>query len=72
MKEKAIWKAVKGYKQALRNDPTDEETRYNLALAQEMLKKNSRRGPKKIGSRREKKDDKKDETRGEKNKKAII
>ena len=25
--------AVEAYKQALRNDPTDEETRYNLALA---------------------------------------
>ena len=26
-------KAVEAYKNALRNDPTDEETRYNLALA---------------------------------------
>ena len=25
--------AIEAYKQALRNDPTDEETRYNLALA---------------------------------------
>ncbi|WP_411029171.1 tetratricopeptide repeat protein [Spongiimicrobium sp. 3-5] len=39
MKNKEYQKAVEGYKEALRNDPTDEETRYNLALAKEMLKK---------------------------------
>lgn len=39
MKRKEYEKAVEGYKEALRNDPTDEETRYNLALAKEMLKK---------------------------------
>ncbi|MGL4520303.1 MAG: tetratricopeptide repeat protein [Phocaeicola sp.] len=30
--------AVDAYKQALRNNPKDNETRYNLALAQKMLK----------------------------------
>ncbi|THD70022.1 tetratricopeptide repeat protein [Robertkochia marina] len=39
MKNKEYQKAVETYKQALRNDPTDEETRYNLALAKEMLEK---------------------------------
>ena len=39
MKNKEYEKAVEAYKEALRNDPTDEETRYNLALAKEMLKK---------------------------------
>ena len=29
---------IEAYKEALRNNPTDEETRYNLALAQKMLK----------------------------------
>lgn len=38
MKRKEYQKAVEAYKEALRNDPTDEETRYNLALAKEMLK----------------------------------
>lgn len=33
-------KAVEAYKNALRINPKDEETRYNLALAQEMLKNN--------------------------------
>ena len=40
MKEKAYDKAVDAYKEALRNKPSDEETRYNLAVAKEMLKKN--------------------------------
>ena len=31
-------KAVEAYKMSLRNNPTDHETRYNLALAQKMLK----------------------------------
>ncbi len=39
MKRKEYQKAVEAYKEALRNDPTDEETRYNLALAKELLKK---------------------------------
>lgn len=32
--------AVEAYKSALRNNPKDDETRYNLALAKEMLEKN--------------------------------
>lgn len=31
-------KAVEVYKESLRNNPKDDETRYNLALAQKMLK----------------------------------
>ena len=31
-------KAVEAYKQALRNNPQDDETRYNMILAQRMLK----------------------------------
>jgi len=61
MKEKQYEKAVEGYKQALRNDPTDEETRYNLALAQEMLKKQQDEDKKNQDQDEEKKDDKKDE-----------
>ncbi len=38
MRQKEYQKAVEAYKQALRNDHTDDETRYNLALAKEMLK----------------------------------
>jgi len=39
MQRKEYEKAVEAYKESLRNDPTDEETRYNLALAKELLKK---------------------------------
>jgi Tfp pilus assembly protein PilF len=39
MKKKEYENAVEAYKQSLRNNPNDEETRYNLALAKELLKK---------------------------------
>ncbi|WP_297762811.1 tetratricopeptide repeat protein [uncultured Muriicola sp.] len=39
MKNEEYDKAVEAYKEALRNDPTDEETRYNLALAKALAKK---------------------------------
>ncbi|MDX1545220.1 MAG: tetratricopeptide repeat protein [Christiangramia sp.] len=39
MQQKKYQEAVDAYKDALRNDPTDEETRYNLALAKKMLEK---------------------------------
>ncbi|UAB85124.1 tetratricopeptide repeat protein [Zunongwangia sp. SCSIO 43204] len=37
MKQKKYKEAVEAYKNALRNDPTDDETRYNLALAKKKL-----------------------------------
>ena len=39
MKQKEYAKAVEAYKNALRNNPEDEETRYNYALAKELLEK---------------------------------
>ncbi|NAY91826.1 tetratricopeptide repeat protein [Muricauda sp. JGD-17] len=39
MKNKEYLKAVEAYKEALRNNPNDDETRYNLALAKKMLEK---------------------------------
>ncbi|WP_345274104.1 tetratricopeptide repeat protein [Flaviramulus aquimarinus] len=38
MKNEKYKEAVEAYKNALRNDPTDEETRYNLAVAKKKLK----------------------------------
>ena len=35
---KGYEKAIEAYKESLRNNPNDDETRYNLALAQKMLK----------------------------------
>jgi len=37
MQKKEYQKAVEAYKNALRNNPSDEETRYNYALAKELL-----------------------------------
>ena len=65
MKEKNYTSAVETYKNALRNDPTDDESRYNLALAKKKLKDNP--PPKDDKNKdKDKKDDKKD---GEKDKK---
>ncbi len=44
MNAKDYQNAVEAYKNALRNNPTDDETRYNLALAKEMLEKNPPKG----------------------------
>lgn len=38
MQDKQCKKAAEAYKNALRNDPKDEESRYNLAIAQECAK----------------------------------
>jgi tetratricopeptide (TPR) repeat protein len=55
MKEKKYAEAVDAYKNALRNNPHDEETRYNYALAKKMLKENP---PKNDKENKDKKDDK--------------
>jgi hypothetical protein len=39
MAEKKYPEAVEAYKNALKNDPTDEETRFNYAYAKKFLKK---------------------------------
>lgn len=62
MNEKDYTNAVEAYKNALRNDPKDNETRYNYALAKKMLKENP---PKKDDDKnknkdKDKKEDKKD------------
>ena len=38
-KKKMFAEAVEAYKESLRNNPADDETRYNLALCQHQLKK---------------------------------
>lgn len=44
MKEENYQGAVEAYKNALRNNPHDEETRYNYALAKQKLKENPPKG----------------------------
>jgi tetratricopeptide (TPR) repeat protein len=62
MKEKKYTEAVETYKNALRNKPSDEETRYNYALAKKMLKENPPKDNKD-------EDDKKDKDKKDKDKK---
>ena len=60
MKDKDYAGAVEAYKNALRNNPADEETRYNYALAKKMLKDNPPKKDGKDKDKKDKKDDKKD------------
>jgi tetratricopeptide (TPR) repeat protein len=65
MKEKNYTEAVQAYKNALINDPSDEETRYNYALARKMLKDNP---PPKDDKKKDKKDKDKDKKDDQKEK----
>lgn len=44
MNEKRYGEAVESFKNALRNNPTDDETRYNLALAKKLLEEQEKNG----------------------------
>jgi tetratricopeptide (TPR) repeat protein len=56
LKSKKYEEGVNAYKNALKNNPTDEETRYNLAYAQQMLKQQQQQQ-----NKDKNKDEKKDE-----------
>jgi tetratricopeptide (TPR) repeat protein len=59
MKEKEYEQAEQAYKNALINNPEDEETRYNYALAKKKNKENPKKDDKKKDDKK-KEDDKKD------------
>jgi tetratricopeptide (TPR) repeat protein len=61
MNEKNYAEAVEAYKNALRNNPTDEESRYNLALAKDMLEKNPPQDDKGDDENKDKDDKKEDD-----------
>ena len=67
MKNKEYAKAVEAYKEGLRNDPTDEETRYNLALAKKMLEKeqNQQKNDDNQENEQQDQDEKEDQNQGE-------
>lgn len=72
MKNKKCKEAVEAYKNALRNDPADEETRYNLALAKECAdqQKDDNKDKDKDKKDQDKKDqDKKDQDKKDQDKK---
>lgn len=60
MKEELCKEAVEAYKNALRNDPSDDETRYNLVLAQKCAEQQQQE--------KDKEEEKKDEDKEDENK----
>lgn len=61
--QKSYEDAILGYKKALKLNPKDEDTRYNLAYAQKKLaeqQKNQKKDDKKDQDKKDKKDDKKE------------
>lgn len=68
MKQKKYKEAVGAYKEALRNDPSDDETRYNLALAKEKLKEQQQKNQNNKDNKDNKDQDKKDQNKDKKNK----
>lgn len=71
MKEKQYDKAIEAYKNSMRNNSKDDETRYNLALAQKLLKnqQDKDKKDKKDDKKDDKNKDKKDKEGGDKDKK---
>ena len=65
MKKKDYAKAVESYKNALRNNPKDDETRYNYVLAKELLK-NQQKNENKKDKKNDKKDDQKKDNKNDK------
>lgn len=70
MNEKQYDKAVEAYKNSLKNNPNDDETRYNFALAKELLKQQQDQQKKDDKNKKDNKDDKnqKDKDGGDKDK----
>ncbi len=61
--------AIEAYKNSLRNNPKDEETRYNLALAKALLKKKQKNNKNKDNKDKKDKDKKDDKNKDKKDKK---
>lgn len=52
--------AIQAYKEALRHNPNDDETRYNLALCKKLLKNNPQKNKKQNSKNKDKEKSKKD------------
>jgi len=61
MNEKKYDEAIESYKNALRNNPTDDETRYNLALAKKMKEEEDKNGGEGDDDKEQNKDQNKDD-----------
>ncbi len=67
LQKKKYEKAIESYKKALRNNPEDEEARYNLAIAMDKLKKQQKKNKK--NKKNNKKNKNKNKKKDKKNKK---
>ena len=67
MKKKDYAKAVESYKNALRNNPKDDQTRYNYALAKELLEKENQKNENKDDNEDKQNKDDKDKSGKNKN-----
>ena len=68
MKEKQYDKAVEAFKNSLRNNSKDDETRYNLAMSQELLKKQQQENKDNKDNKDQKNKDKKGDDKEKKDK----
>ena len=69
MKNKQYEKSVQSYKQSLRLNPQDDETRYNLALAQKLLQDQQNQDQSQDQQNKDQKDDQKNKEDQQKDKK---
>ena len=69
MEKKKYAQAAKAYKEALKNDPTDDETRYNYALAKELMEKQKQKQNKQNKNKDKNKDKKENKKKQNQNKK---
>ena len=69
MKEKKYQEAVEAYKNSLRNNPADDETRYNLALAKKLLEEEKKKGGGDNKDQKDKQDQNKDQKQDNKDQK---
>ena len=68
-KSKYLQKSLEAYKNALRNNPKDEKTRYNLAYTQHLIKKQQQKQKQNKKNNKNKKDKKNDKKNNKKDKK---
>lgn len=68
MKDKQYEKAVEAFKNSMRNNSKDDETRYNLAMAQELLKKQEQDNKDNKDDKKDNKDQKDDKNKDKKDK----
>lgn len=69
LESKKLEESIEAYKKSLINNPKDDQTRYNLAYAQEKLKQQQQQDKKNKDKNKDKKDqDKKDQNKDQKDK----